>query len=160
MFPLRQSIWLCRRIHLQHQFSDRHCSFVCCWLYFHNVPATHALSWCPGICPDSEEHRRANSEAPAPTQCEAHETDADGCRASCGALPQSHHSNKGGYSGYCLTQDCSACFDNITLLGMLTFTKPKAILVSREMRLESGLRSPQPAPSVVKQDYEVWKPTI
>lgn len=92
---------MCRRIHLQYKFSDRHCSFICCWLYFHNVPATHALSWCPRIRPNSEERRGASSEAPASTQCEAYETDADGCRPSCGALPQSHHSNKGEYFGYC-----------------------------------------------------------
>lgn len=92
---IRQSIWLCRRIHLQYKFSDRHCSFICCWLYFHNVPATHALSWCHRICPNPEERRGASSEAPAPTQREAYEADADGCGASSGALPQPHHSSKG-----------------------------------------------------------------
>lgn len=93
----RQGLWLCGRIHLQYKCPDRHCPFVCCWLYLHNIPATHAPGWCPRICPNSEKCWGPSLEAPAPTQCEAHETDADGCRASCSALPESHHSNKGEY---------------------------------------------------------------
>lgn len=89
--PRRQSLRLCRRVHRQHEFSDRHCAVLCGRLHLHHLPAAHAAGRSPGVCADSEERRGAGASPSAPAQRQAHEADAHGRRPPGRPLPQSHH---------------------------------------------------------------------
>lgn len=87
----REGLWLCWRVHRQHEFSDRHRAFLCCRLHLHHLPASHADGWSPGVRADPQERRGPGTSPPAPAQCQAHEADAHGCWAAGGPLPQPHH---------------------------------------------------------------------
>lgn len=94
-FSFRQGVWLRGGLHLQHQLADWHGSLVRGWVHFHHVAAAHAAGRGPGVCADTQGCRGAGAAPPAPAQRQAHEADADGRGAACGALPQPHHSRQG-----------------------------------------------------------------
>lgn len=123
--PRRQSLWLCRRVHRQHEFSDRHRAVLRGRLHLHHLPAAHAAGWSPGVSADPEEHRGAGASPPAPTQRQAHEANAHGCGPPGRPLPQSHHPCAGndlsgtGRAGGCASaRDLGCCGSHLPEVGL------------------------------------------
>lgn len=101
----RQGIWLCGRLHYQHQRPDRHSAFLRCRLHLHHFPAPHAAGWSEGVHQGPEKWGRSDSQTETPEECETAPADVDGLSPSCGPLPQPYYSCPGKKTIYVLPPD-------------------------------------------------------
>lgn len=91
VFVSRQGIWLCGRLHRQHQRPGGHSALLRCRLHFHHFAAPHAAGRGKGVHQGPEKWGRPGAPEETSEERQAAPTDADGLGPACGPLPKPHY---------------------------------------------------------------------